>query len=393
MQPSIITPEALRRARELRDLLDPAQGPHAMQLLLERIRTALAERWGCDTLTHRADPVVSTADNYDRLRYPPEGAARDARYTRYVAPDKVLRTQTSAMIPPLLRHLATSETRPRDVLLLCPGLVYRRDTIDRLHTGEPHQADLWRIAAHRLSHIGLREMIETVVHAALPQAEHRCNPAEHPYTRDGLEIEVRLAPNDEWVEIGECGLAHPDVLADAGLSTATYTGLAMGLGVDRILMLAKGIDDIRLLRSPDPRIAAQMADLEPYRPVSNQPAIRRDLSAAVEEDTTPEEIGDQVRAALAERAESLESVEILSETPHDHLPPQARERLGMRAGQKNVLVRMVIRDLARTLTDAEANALRDEVYAALHRGSVWHWASPHPPAAARTRLAAGANAR
>ena len=165
------------------------------------------------------------------------------------------------------------------------------------------------------------------------------------------------------------------ILHEAGLDRSRYSGLAMGLGLDRLLMLAKGMDDIRVLRSADPRITGQMLDLEPYRPVSAQPAVRRDMSIAVAADRTPEELGDRVRQALGDRVESLESVEVLVETPYAQLPPRARERIGIAPGQKNVLVRIVIRDLVRTLTSAEANALRDAVYASLHEGSAWQWAS------------------
>jgi phenylalanyl-tRNA synthetase alpha chain len=310
--------------------------------------------------------------NYDRLHYPPGGAARDARYTRYVSETTVLRSQTSAMIPPLLADVAHDP--PADVLLACPGLVYRRDEIDRLHTGEPHQVDLWRIVRGRVDTAELRGMVAAVLEAVLPGRAYRLNPAAHPYTTDGVEIEVR-GDDGGWVEVGECGLALPAILREAGLPTSAYAGLAMGLGLDRLLMLAKGMDDIRALRSTDPRIAAQMLDLEPYRPVSAQPPVRRDLSLAVAADRTPEELGDRVREALGDRAEALESVEVLGETPYDALPVQARERIGMAPGQKNVLVRIVIRDLARTLTGAEANALRDAVYASLHEGSAWQWAS------------------
>jgi phenylalanyl-tRNA synthetase alpha chain len=372
MKPAILTHDAYLRAVTLRDLTDPAQGPHAMQQLIDRIHQALCRCWGCALIVHRAHPAVPVEHNYDRLHYPPGGAARDARYTRYVSETTVLRTQTSAMIPPLLAQVALDP--PADVLLACPGLVYRRDEIDRLHTGEPHQMDLWRIAERRLGIPELREMVAAVLDAVLPGREYRLNAADHPYTTDGVEIEVR-ADDGGWVEAGECGLALPAILDEAGLSTSRYTGLAMGLGLDRLLMLVKGMDDIRILRSADPRIAGQMLDLEPYRPVSSQPPVRRDLSVAVAAGRTPEELGDRVRQALGGRVESLESVEVLSETPCDDLPPQARERIGIAPGQKNVLVRIVIRDLVRTLTSAEANELRDAVYASLHEGSAWQWAS------------------
>ena len=370
MQPMILAPDAYLRAVTLRDLTDPSQGPHALQLVVHVITQALQTRWHCALREHRAHPVVPLEHNYDRLHYPTDGAARDTRYTRYVSETTVLRTQTSAMIPSVLRQIA--QQQPRDVLLVCPGLVYRRDQIDRLHTGEPHQLDLWRIAAHPLGPVELHEMVETVLDTLLPGAEYRCNPAAHPYTLDGLEIEVR--GDSEWVEIGECGLALPAILEEAGLPVSKYSGLAMGLGLDRLLMLVKRLDDIRALRSTDPRVMAQMLDLELYRPVSQQPAIRRDLSLAVATTRSAEELGDRVRQALGTRVQSVESVEVMAETAYEDVAAEARARIGMQAGQKNVLLRIVIRDLVRTLTREEANELRDEVYMALHEGSVWQWA-------------------
>jgi phenylalanyl-tRNA synthetase alpha chain len=163
------------------------------------------------------------------------------------------------------------------------------------------------------------------------------------------------------------------VLAAAGLGECS--GLAMGIGLDRMLMLRKGIEDIRALRSGDPRIQAQMLDLEPYRPVSSQPPIYRDLSVAVAAQASAEELGDQVRSSLAAASGSIESVEVLAETSYLDLSLPARRRLGIGPHQKNVLLRLVIRDLERTLTSAEANELRDAVYAVLHEGSVKTWAS------------------
>src|SRR5580704_11017195 len=122
MSTSILSADAVRRALSIRDLTDPAQGPHAMQALVDACVCRLAQTWSCPSRVHRASPIVSIADNYDRLRYPREGVARDARYTRYVCEVAVLRTQASAMIPPLLCELAGAP--PPDVLLVCPGLVY-----------------------------------------------------------------------------------------------------------------------------------------------------------------------------------------------------------------------------------------------------------------------------
>ncbi len=370
MPTSILSAEAVRRALSIRDLTDPAQGPHALQQLVDACTKRLAEIWGCATVLCRASPIVSVADNYDRLRYPPQGITRDARYTRYLCEVAVLRTQTSAMIPGALRLLARAQAR--DVLLACPGLVYRRDCIDRLHTGEPHQLDLWRVRQGvKQESSDLQAMIGAMVDAALPGHRWRTVPAEHPYTEGGLQIDVRAGSS--WIEVGECGLAHPEVLTAAGLHE--HSGLAMGVGLDRLLMVRKGIDDIRLLRATDPRIASQMLDLSPYRPVSSMPPVRRDLSIVVHERVTGEELGDRVRAALGDRALAIETVAVLAETPYPNLSPSTRERLQILPEQKNVLLRIVLRDLARTLTHEEANDLRNAIYAAVHEGGRMEWAS------------------
>jgi phenylalanyl-tRNA synthetase alpha chain len=370
MTPTTISPAAYRAALALPDLTDAAHGAHAMQTLVADVVQSLRRAWRCDAIVHRAHPLVSTADNYELLGYPPDAAARDARYTRYVTGSAVLRTHTSAMVPGLLRSLAAAGYE--DVLLTCPGLVYRRDSIDRLHVGAPHQLDVWRVRAGTLTSADLHEMIACVAAAVLPGARYRTQPASHPYTEDGLEVEIESA--SRWVEILECGLASPAVLERAGLARST-TGLAMGIGLDRVLMLRKGIDDIRLLRSSDPRVSTQMLDLAPYRPVSSLPAMRRDLSIAVDPDATAEDLGDRVRTALGARAEAVETVAVVAETPVGELPASAVGRLGAAPGQKNVLLRVVLRHPTRTLTSAEANILRDDVYAAVHEGSVHAWAA------------------
>jgi phenylalanyl-tRNA synthetase alpha chain len=357
----------LARALDLRDLTDPAAGPHAMQRVVAAIEDTLSAAWGIPVWRDPGPRVVSVTDNYDRLRYDREAATRDGRYSRYVGPDRMLRSHTTARIPALLDRLAAADG-VTEVLLSVPGICYRRDTIGPDHVGEPHQMDLWRIrmGGPPLVDDDLVAMIGLVVGATVGGAAWRTPPNVHPYTLAGREIYARD------VEIGECGLAHPEVLAGAGLP-ATATGLAMGLGLDRLVMLIKEVPDIRLLRATDPRIAGQMTDLTPYRPVSAMPAARRDLSLAVPADLDAELLGDRVREVLGPDADAVEEVVVRAETRYEDLPGSARSRMGVRPGQKNVLLRVVIRDLARTLTAAEANAIRDRIYAGRHEGSAYEW--------------------
>src|SRR4029077_13024013 len=140
---SHLSPAQLRAALDVRDLSDPAAGPHAIQVLTDRAPAALTRAWSWEVRWCRGPKIVSVADNYDRLGYAPGAITREARYTRYVSARRMLRSHFTAMVPPALRRLAR---RPGgDVLLACPAMVYRRDAIDWQHSGTPHQVDLWRI--------------------------------------------------------------------------------------------------------------------------------------------------------------------------------------------------------------------------------------------------------
>src|SRR5262245_6678969 len=137
-------PSRLAAALELRDLTDPAGGPHAMQDVVRAITAALTEAWAVPALRDPGPRIVPVVDNYDRLGYSADAVTRDRRYTRYVGAGEMLRSHTSARIPALLRRLAADPAAPDDLLLVVPGICYRRDEIDRRHVGEPHQLDLWR---------------------------------------------------------------------------------------------------------------------------------------------------------------------------------------------------------------------------------------------------------
>jgi phenylalanyl-tRNA synthetase alpha chain len=368
-----LTPDQLQRDLSLRDLTEPADGPHAIQLLTERVVAALAAAWDCEVRWCRGPKVVPIADNYDRLGYAPGAVTREARYTRYVDAGHMLRSHSTAMVPPALRQLAAlcqPGQSGDDVLLVCPGMVYRRDSIDWQHTGCPHQLDLWRITRRPMTGADLTGMISVLLGALVPGLPHRAEDRVHPYTVGGRQVDV--LSGDRWVEVWECGVADPGVLAGAGL--AGYGGLALGMGLDRLLMLVKGIPDIRLLRSADPRVARQMLGLDGYQPVSAMPPITRDLSVAVAADDDEETLGDRVRDALGAQASCVEEVRVLSSTSCDQLPAAAIERLGASPGQQNLLVRVVLRDLDKTLTSDAANALRDQIYRALHQGTRYQWA-------------------
>ena len=319
-----LDPVQLQRDLRVRDLSEPAEGRHAIQILIGQVVEGLCGAWGCEVRWCRGPRIVPVADNYDRLGYPAEAITREARYTRYVDAGHMLRSHSSAMIPAALRRLARQPGD--DVLLACPGIVYRRDAIDWQHTGTPHQLDLWRITGRAMRDTDLDQMIAILLGALAPGRPHRQQPRTHPYTLDGRQVDVYQ--DGRWVEVGECGLAQPGVLAAAGLPGRS--GLALGLGLDRLLMLAKRIPDIRLLRSGDSRIAGQMLDLARYQHVSPMPPVTRDLSIAVPDDDDEETLGDRVREALGTDTSRVEEVRVLSATAYQQLPASAIGRLGAR---------------------------------------------------------------
>lgn len=365
---SAITPissEALALALTLRDLSDPTHGSHAMQLMLEQITAAASRELNLPLRLERPSPVVTVEENYDELLIGKEAASRAVRYSRYVDETHMLRSHTSAAMPRLLRAVALDSNPRKPVLIAVPGLVYRRDQVDRTHVSEPHQLDLWSLSEEKVTQETLRRLMGTVAQTVLPGCPWRTLEASHPYTVDGLQLEV--LKDGEWLELAEGGLIHPDILRRTKMA-AGVGGLALGLGLDRALMVRKGIPDIRYLRSTSAPIQSQLLELSPWLPVSSMPATKRDLSVSVDEHLDVEILGDLCREALGDDSHLLEEVVLLSQATYEELPKSAHERLGMKENQVNVLVRVILRPLSRTLSAAEANELRDRIYLKLHRG-------------------------
>lgn len=353
----------LQEYLEIRDLTNPLQGKHAMQELIAKIVLAVSNSLNSDVQIHRKSPIVRLADNYDLLNYPQDGASRDSRYTKYISNNLILRTQTSSMIPSIMKDLSISDIK-KDTLMVCPGIVYRRDVIDKLHVASPHQLDLWLVSKDIKSKDDLLNMIDLILKSIVPNVEYKLTDAIHPYTTEGVQIDVKH--QGQWVEVGECGVASKDVL---GLSGKPLQGLAMGLGLDRLLMIVKNLSDIRLIRDEDPRVQSQMLDLKKYKNVSKMPSSSKDISIAVDNDMQEEEIGALIYETYPEYIDSIEEIRVLSETPYYKLPQVALDRMGLNQSQKNLLIRIVIRSLSRTLTMEEAKDIRNNIYRTLHKGS------------------------
>jgi len=366
MKKEIMTPERLAASLAIADLTDPKNGVHAVNLVVAKIQQALASTYSHSVVEEvRADPQVSVEHNFDDLLFPADNAGRSSRYTRYVNAETVLRTHTSAAIPGWLKKAAQNGIK--DTIAVLPGICYRRDVVDRTHCGEPHQMDVWRIK-HGLplfDRPDLLDLVKTILTSVIPAYQYRANEVTHPYTIRGLEVEALVGEN--WLEVLECGQAHPVVLENAGLDSREYSGLALGMGLDRLVMIIKGINDIRVLRSSDPRIKQQLTNLDKFVAVSDQPPTTRVLSYSTSKDRTEEDVCEQIRDGLGANVVFLERIEY-NEIPYDSLPERARQNLGIRPDQKNIVVTLTFRSLTESLPKPRVNDWVQQLYPKLNEG-------------------------
>ena len=366
-----LTKAKLNEYLAIPDLTEGKQ-QHAISLLYERVAEYMHQAHEkSDVRVYRKDPIVTVTDNYDNLLITKDNISRSSTYTHYVDKGHILRTHTTAQIPGILRELAATRKDWNDVVILLPGLAYRRDVTDKKHVGQVHMLEMWRIVKtgkdKPIVKDDLLDVVKGVANTAAPNWKLRIIDSPHPYTKQGIEVNAVLGERD--IEILECGLINDQILANAGLDPQEYSGWALGMGLDRLVMTLKDIPDVRYLRSTNPKIAAQMKDLEKYHEVSSQPAIQRDMSYSVPANYVEEDINEDIREALGDKQNILESVEILSETAYKDLPQKIQERLGISSGQKNVLVRITLRHLERTLENKEANQIYDDIYKKINHGS------------------------
>lgn len=253
---------------------------NSIRLLYLEIKKVIGElHANSEVRVYGKDPIVTSTDNYDNLLVPKDNLSRSSTYTHYVNKKEMLRTHTSAHIPAIMRELS-EDTSWDDIVIMLPGLVYRRDVTDRLHLGVCHQLDIWRIARNKEVLRGeLLDVIHSIRKVTAPGWDERIVDMRHPYTKQGVEVNV--VKGDRDIEILEAGLINERGLEINGLDSKNYTGWAMGMGLDRLVMTRKDVPDIRYIRSDNPKIHKQMHDLSPYKEVSLQPSITRDMSYCV----------------------------------------------------------------------------------------------------------------
>jgi phenylalanyl-tRNA synthetase alpha chain len=204
--------------------------------------------------------------NFEALNIPRDHPARDMQDTFYVdADDLVLRTHTSPVQVRVMR------TTPPPLRVVMPGTVYRRDDPDATHSPVFQQIEGLMVGA-TVSFAELKGVLEIFLRRLFgPDTRVRFRPSFFPFTEPSAEVDVACArcdaagPSDScrvcrgrgWLEVLGCGMVHPNVFRAVGYDPERVQGFAFGLGIDRIVLLQRGIDDLRLLYENDVRFLEQ----------------------------------------------------------------------------------------------------------------------------------------
>lgn len=197
--------------------------------------------------------------NFDALNYPPDHPAMDDQDTFYVGDELVLRTQTTALQGRVL------ETMRPPLRIFTVGRNYRNEAVDRTHSHTFHQVDAFMIDEN-ISMANLKGTLGAFAREMFgPEVTVRFRPDFFPFVEPGVDYAISSPKlfDGRWVELGGAGLIHPNILERYGIDPEQYSGFAFGLGVERIPMMAYGVDDLRMFLENDLRFLEQFR----YQPV------------------------------------------------------------------------------------------------------------------------------
>lgn len=200
-------------------------------------------------------PEVETAwYNFEALNIPEWHPARgefDTIFVNLGRPEEVmLRSHTSPV------QIRTMESRRPPIYVVAPGRTFRSDTADATHL--PAFSQIEGLAVDRGITMGdLAGTIDEFVKAFFGgEVKSRLRPSHFPFTEPSAEFDISR-PDGSWLELGGCGMVHPQVLANCGIDPEEWQGFAFGFGIDRLAVMRYGLDDIRELVNNDVRFLRQ----------------------------------------------------------------------------------------------------------------------------------------
>ncbi|HEV7720137.1 MAG TPA: phenylalanine--tRNA ligase subunit alpha [Iamia sp.] len=192
--------------------------------------------------------------NFTGLNLPEYHPARDMQDTFFVdlgePGDVVLRTHTSPV------QLRVMEQQGPPIYTVVPGRVHRNEARDATHLATFHQLEAL-VVDEGITFGHLAGTIEAFTNAYFGEGfTSRLRPSYFPFTEPSAEFDIRR-PDGTWLELGGCGMVHPNVLRNGGIDPERYTGFAFGFGIDRLALARHGVPDLREILSVDVRFLEQ----------------------------------------------------------------------------------------------------------------------------------------
>jgi len=192
--------------------------------------------------------------NFEALNIPDSHPARSMWDTLWVDVGEpgsmLLRTHTSNV----QIHVMQAQTPP--IYMVAPGRTYRRDTTDATHLPVFHQIE-GLVVDRGITMADLAGTIQAFTQAYFGQDfESRLRPSYFPFTEPSAEFDIR-PPGGDWLELGGCGMVHPNVFRHVGIDPEEWTGFAFGFGIDRLAKVRYAVDDLREFVTSDVRFLEQ----------------------------------------------------------------------------------------------------------------------------------------
>ncbi len=192
--------------------------------------------------------------NFEALNLPPDHPARSMHDTFYIEHGNpgstVLRTHTSPV------QIRVMQTLPPPIDMIMPGRVFRNETTDATHLAVFHQLE-GLVIDRGITLADLAGTIDAFTKAFFgADFGSRLRPSYFPFTEPSAEFDIQT-PSGQWLELGGCGMVHPNVLRAGGLDPDEWSGFAFGFGIDRMAKERHAIGDIRDMYSNDLRFVEQ----------------------------------------------------------------------------------------------------------------------------------------
>ncbi|MFC1773803.1 phenylalanine--tRNA ligase subunit alpha [Pseudomonadota bacterium] len=233
-------------------------GLHPVTRTLQRIERLFA---GMGFESVSGPEIEDDYHNFEALNIPAHHPARAMHDTFYVDAHRVLRTHTSPV------QIRVMETQKPPFRVIAPGRVYRCDS-DLTHTPMFHQVE-GLLVDENVSFADLKGLLDEFLKHFFERDDLsvRFRPSYFPFTEPSAEVDIecvmcagegcRVCSHTGWLEVLGCGMVHPNVFEHVGVDNEEYTGLAFGMGVERLTMLKYGVNDLRLFFENDLRFLQQ----------------------------------------------------------------------------------------------------------------------------------------